>query len=34
MDDVSKIIFGETLRKATNARTKTREITDFFKIKK
>lgn len=34
MDEVSKLIFGDILRKAENARTKTREITDFFKIKK
>lgn len=34
MDEVCNLIFGEILRKAENARTKTREITDFFKIKK
>jgi len=33
MIEVSKLVFGEILRKANNARTKSREITDFFKIK-
>ena len=32
--DTSDIIFGEVLRKATNKKNKSHEITDFFKVRK
>ena len=31
MADVEKLVFGDVLRKANNRKTKSREITDFFK---
>jgi DNA polymerase elongation subunit (family B) len=34
MKDIEKLIFGEALRKAQNAKDKVRDISEFFKIKK
>ena len=34
LNDACDIIFGDVLRKATNKKNKTKEITDFWKIKK
>ena len=34
LKDTSDIIFGEVLRKATNKKNKSYEITDFFKVRK
>ena len=33
LKDTSDIIFGEVLRKATNKKNKSHEITDFFKVR-